>query len=64
MSKILNFKVEIEGLENKIWQDIEISDRSTMADFNSLAYHLYNITYNGGYKSHETQQQRTYKEIS
>ena len=51
--KILNFKVEVEGLENKIWRVIEIVDRMTVADlaytilasFNSLAYHLYNITY-------------------
>lgn len=55
MTNVLTFKVEIEGLENKIWRKIEITDRRTVADlaytilatFNSLAYHLYNIKYNG-----------------
>ena len=53
MNKILKFKVGIEGLEDKIWRDIEITDRMTVADlgytilatFNSLAYHMYNIAY-------------------
>jgi len=53
MAKVLTFKVEIEGLEDKIWRKIEITDRRTVADlaytilatFDSLAYHLYNITY-------------------
>ncbi len=53
MDKILTFKIGIDGLENKIWREIEIPDRRTVADlaytilasFNSLAYHLYNITY-------------------
>lgn len=51
MTKVLIFKVEIEGLEDKIWRVIEISDRRTVADlaytilatFDSLAYHLYEI---------------------
>lgn len=51
MSKVLTFKVEIEGLENKIWRKIEITDTKTVADlaytilasFNSLSYHLYKI---------------------
>lgn len=51
MTKVLTFKVEIEGLENKIWREIEITDRRTVADlaytilatFDSLAYHLYDI---------------------
>ena len=54
MAKVLTFKVEIEGLEDKIWRKIEITDRRTVADlaytilatFDSLAYHLYNIKYN------------------
>lgn len=54
MTKVLSFKVEIEGLEDKIWRIIEITDKRTVADlayailasFNSLAYHLYNIRYN------------------
>lgn len=51
MAKVLTFKVEIEGLEDKIWRKIEITDRRTVADlaytilatFDSLAYHLYDI---------------------
>lgn len=53
MNKVLKFRVGIEGLEDKIWRVIEITDRMTVADlaytilatFNSLAYHLYKITY-------------------
>lgn len=53
MTKVLTFKVGIDGLENKIWRKIEITDRRTVADlaytilatFDSLAYHLYNIKY-------------------
>ena len=53
MDKILTFRVGIDGLEDKIWREIEIHDRMTVADlaytilasFNSLAYHLYNIKY-------------------
>lgn len=54
MAKVLTFKVGIEGLEDKIWRKIEITDRRTVADlaytilatFDSLAYHLYNIKHN------------------
>lgn len=35
MTKVLTFRVEIEGLEDKIWKKIEITDRRTVAD---LAY--------------------------
>lgn len=53
MTKILTFRVGIDGLEDKIWRKIEITDRRTVADlaytilatFDSLAYHLYNIKY-------------------
>lgn len=53
MAKVLTFKVGIDGLEDKIWRKIEITDRRTVADlaytilatFDSLAYHLYNIIY-------------------
>lgn len=53
MTKVLTFKVGIEGLENKIWRKIEITDTKTVADlaytilatFDSLAYHLYDIKY-------------------
>lgn len=54
MAKVLTFQVGIEGLENKVWRKIEITDRRTVADlaytilatFRSLAYHLYDIEYN------------------
>lgn len=53
MTKVLTFKIGIEGLEDKIWRKIEITDRRTVADlaytilasFDSLAYHLYDIKY-------------------
>ena len=53
MTKVLKFRVEIEELENKIWREIEITDRRTVADlaytilatFESLGYHLYYIKY-------------------
>ncbi len=53
MTKVLTFEVGINGLENKIWRKIEITDRRTIADlaytilasFDSLAYHLYDIKY-------------------
>ena len=35
MDKILTFRVGIDGLEDKIWREIEIHDRMTVAD---LAY--------------------------
>ena len=51
MAKVFTFQVGIEGLEEKIWRKIEITDRRTVADlaytilatFDSLAYHLYDI---------------------
>lgn len=61
MGKILTFRVGIEGLEDKIWREIEIPDRRTVADlaytilatFDSLAYHLYEIRYeNKTYNCH------------
>lgn len=53
MNEVLTFRIGIEGLEDKIWREIEIPARRTVADlaytilasFNSLAYHLYDITY-------------------
>ena len=35
MDKVLKFKVGINGLGDKIWREIEITDRRTFAD---LAY--------------------------
>ena len=54
--KVLMFKVGINKLEDKIWRVMEITDKMTVGDlaysilasFNSLAYHLYSITYKGG----------------
>lgn len=51
MGSILSFKVEIDGLEEKIWRQIEINDLKSIADlaytilasFNSLAKHSYVI---------------------
>lgn len=53
MTKVYTFKVAIDGLEDKIWRKIEITDKKTAADlaytilatFDSLAYHLYYIKY-------------------
>lgn len=53
MNEVLTFRIGIKGLEDKIWRKIEIPARRTVADlaytilatFNSLAYHLYDITY-------------------
>lgn len=53
MNEVLTFRIGIEGLNDKIWRKIEIPARRTVADlaytilatFNSLAYHLYDITY-------------------
>lgn len=47
--KVLMFKVEINGLKNKIWRVIEVADKMTVGDlaysilasFNSFAYHFY-----------------------
>ena len=55
MDKLLTFNVAIEGLETKIWRKIQIMSRFTLADlaytilatFDSLAYHAYEIKYNG-----------------
>lgn len=53
--KVLKLRVGIEGLEEKIWREIEVLEKSTVADlaytilatFNSLAYHLYSVEYKG-----------------
>ncbi len=59
MAKVFTFKVEIEGLEEKIWRKIEITDKrmiselayAILASFDSLAYHLYQI-YHGEDRYH------------
>ena len=55
MTKVLVFRTEIVGVEDKIWRVIEITSRRTVADlaysilasFRSEARHLYDITYKG-----------------
>ena len=55
MTKVLSFRVEIVGVEDKIWREIEITSRRTVADlayailasFRSEASHLYDIAYKG-----------------
>jgi len=54
MTNVLTFKVEVKGLEDKIYRVIEITDSKTMADlvytilatFQTLAYHLYKLVFN------------------
>ena len=53
MTSVLTFRVEIDGLKDKIWRVIEITDKKTvaalvytiLATFDSLVYHLYKIKY-------------------
>lgn len=53
--KVLKLRVGIEGLEEKIWREVEVLEKSTVADlaytilatFNSLAYHLYDVEHKG-----------------
>lgn len=55
MNQIGIFQVGIEGLENKIWRKISILESSSVGDlaytilatFDSLAYHLYHMKYQG-----------------
>ena len=55
MANVLEFHVELVGLEKTFWRDIQISDNSTiaklgyvvMASFHGQACHLFNIKYEG-----------------
>ena len=55
MANVLEFHVELVGLEKIFWRDIQISDNSTiaklgyvvMASFHGQACHLFNIKYEG-----------------
>ena len=55
MTHVLTFRVAVDGLENKIWRRIEITDSRTVAElayailatFDSLAYHLYEVEHKG-----------------
>lgn len=72
MRKVLMFRVGIEGLEDKIWREIEITDRRTVADlaytilatFDSLAYHLYTIKHKGEIYDCGIRMEDDYSEIS
>ena len=52
---IYTFKIEVEGLDGRIWREIEILNTSNvariaytvLASFETAMYHLYNITYKG-----------------
>lgn len=55
MAQIYTFHIVYEGCKNKIWRDIQISSTNTLAtlgycvlaSFDTLAYHLFYIEYNG-----------------
>jgi len=55
MANVYTMKVIYDGCENKIWRDIQISSNSylctlgytILATFDTLAYHLFYISYNG-----------------
>ncbi len=52
---VYTFKIEVKGLEEKIWRSIEILSTSNvariaytvLASFQTAMYHLYNISYKG-----------------
>lgn len=55
MTYVYHFKIIYEGCENKIWREIQISSNSylcqlgytVLATFDTLAYHLFEISCNG-----------------
>lgn len=55
MAKVYTFKIIYMGCENRIWRDIQISSKSTLAvlgyavlsSFNTCAYHLFYMEYKG-----------------
>lgn len=54
-TQIYTFHIEYKDIPNKIWRDIQVSGNKTLADlgytilasFDTLAYHLFNITIDG-----------------
>lgn len=55
MTRVYTFKIVYIGCENKIWRDIKISSKSTLAvlgyavlsSFSTCAYHLFYMEYKG-----------------
>lgn len=55
MTRVYTFKIVYMGCENKIWRDIKISSKSTLAvlgyavlsSFSTCAYHLFYMEYKG-----------------
>ena len=55
MTRVYTFKIIYMGCENKIWRDIKISSKSTLAvlgyavlsSFSTCAYHLFYMEYKG-----------------
>ncbi len=55
MARVYTFKIIYVGCENKIWRDIQISSKSTLAvlgyavlsSFKTCAYHLFYMEYKG-----------------
>lgn len=55
MARVYTFKIIYMGCENKIWRDIKISSKSTLAvlgyavlsSFSTCAYHLFYMEYKG-----------------
>ncbi len=54
-TKVIKLRVEYEGLEDKIWRELEISENATiaklgytiLATFDTMAYHLFEFEVNG-----------------
>lgn len=55
MARVYTFKIVYTGCENRIWRDVQISSKSTMAvlgytvlsSFSTCAYHLFYMEYKG-----------------
>lgn len=55
MANVLTLKITYADCGNKIWREVQISDNAYLCDlgyvilasFDTLAYHLFHITYNG-----------------
>ncbi len=55
MAKVIKLRIEYEGLEDKIWRELEMSDNVTiaklgytiLATFDTMAYHLFEFNVGG-----------------
>ena len=55
MTHVYTMKIKYVGCENKIWREVQISSNAFLCDlgylilatFDTMAYHLFNISYNG-----------------